>query len=57
MSKLNKADAFASAALLLPVVSQAQSLGDEMSSLHAVLDQLYDEMMPLCKIFWEWGRE
>jgi conjugative transposon TraJ protein len=48
MSKLNKADAFASAALLLPVVSQAQSLGDEMSSLHAVLDQLYDEMMPLC---------
>lgn len=48
MSKLNKADAFASVALLLPVVSQAQSLGDEMSSLHAVLDQLYDEMMPLC---------
>lgn len=26
----------------------AQGLGDNMQSLHTVLDQLYDEMMPLC---------
>ncbi|WP_207556432.1 conjugative transposon protein TraJ [Flavobacterium frigidimaris] len=27
---------------------QAQGFGDNMQSLHSVLDQLYDEMMPLC---------
>jgi conjugative transposon TraJ protein len=27
---------------------QAQGLGDDMQSLHSVLEQLYDEMMPLC---------
>ena len=48
MSKLNKAVAFATAALLLPIVSKAQGVGDEMNSFHLVLDQLYDEMMPLC---------
>src|SRR6478609_2181750 len=48
MSKLNPAVAFASAALLLPIGSKAQSMGDEMNSLHMVLDQLYDELMPLC---------
>ncbi|TDP00293.1 conjugative transposon protein TraJ [Flavobacterium sp. 245] len=35
-------------ALLLPFLSRAQGLGDNMQSLHSVLDQLYDEMMPLC---------
>lgn len=34
--------------LLLPYHITAQGLGDEMNSLHGVLDQLYDEMMPLC---------
>ncbi|HEU4789421.1 MAG TPA: conjugative transposon protein TraJ [Flavobacterium sp.] len=48
MSKLNIAVTFASVALLLPIVSQAQGVGDEMNSLHIVLDQLYDQMMPLC---------
>lgn len=33
---------------LLPFLARAQGLGDEMQSLHSVLDQLYDEMMPLC---------
>lgn len=27
---------------------QAQTIADEMNGLHAVLDTLYDEMMPLC---------
>ncbi|WP_428229128.1 conjugative transposon protein TraJ [Flavobacterium sp.] len=36
------------ATLLLPFLSRAQGLGDNMQSLHLVLDQLYDEMMPLC---------
>jgi conjugative transposon TraJ protein len=48
MLQLNRTVAFATAGLLLPIVSQAQSVGDEMESLHAVLDKLYDEMMPLC---------
>ncbi|SFC73084.1 conjugative transposon protein TraJ [Flavobacterium phragmitis] len=33
---------------LLPFLTKAQGLGDEMQSLHSVLEQLYDEMMPLC---------
>lgn len=48
MPKLNIAFAFATAALLLPILSHAQGVGNEMNSLHSVLDQLYDEMMPLC---------
>lgn len=35
-------------ALLLPGAAYCQSLADEMSSLHSLLDQLYDEMIPLC---------
>jgi len=34
--------------LFMPCVVTAQGLGDDMQSLHSVLDQLYDEMMPLC---------
>ena len=32
----------------LPGMVMAQDLANEMNSLHGVLDQLYDEMMPLC---------
>jgi conjugative transposon TraJ protein len=48
MSKWKITVAYVTGALLLPVVGQAQGLGNEMNSLHRVLDQLYDEMMPLC---------
>lgn len=34
--------------LLFQSSVQAQGLGDDMQSLHSVLEQLYDEMMPLC---------
>ena len=34
--------------IVLPQLSQAQGVADEMNSLHSVLEQLYDEMMPLC---------
>ena len=35
--------------ILLPALSFAQGgLAGEMKGLHSVLDQLYDEMMPLC---------
>lgn len=34
--------------LLLPSISLAQGIADEMNGLHGVLDQLYEEMMPLC---------
>jgi conjugative transposon TraJ protein len=33
---------------LLPSVCQARGLADEMSGLHSVLEQLYEEMMPMC---------
>lgn len=34
--------------MVLPLLSQAQSSSDRSNSLHGVLDQLYNEMMPLC---------
>jgi len=34
--------------LFLPLNMKAQGLADEMSSMHSVLEVLYDEMMPLC---------
>jgi conjugative transposon TraJ protein len=34
--------------MMIPFVSQAQGIATEMNGLHAVLAQLYDEMMPLC---------
>jgi conjugative transposon TraJ protein len=46
--KLPIKDKIVLAAVLLPFLSRAQGLGDNMQSLHLVLDQLYDEMMPLC---------
>jgi len=48
MKKISKAAIIAAAGLLLPFPAQAQGLADEMNSLHAILDQLYNEMMPLC---------
>lgn len=33
---------------LLPSTVSAQGIGEEMGSLHTVLDSLYDEMMPMC---------
>lgn len=35
-------------AMIIPFAANAQGLGDNMQSMHSVLDQLYDEMMPLC---------
>jgi len=34
--------------LLIPAISRAQGVADEMNSLHQVLNQLYSEMLPLC---------
>jgi conjugative transposon TraJ protein len=48
MIKRSKAALFAAAGIVMPIVSYAQGLADDMNSLHGVLDQLYDEMMPLC---------
>jgi conjugative transposon TraJ protein len=48
MKKYKPAAFFAAARLFLPAAAHAQSLADDMGSLHAILEQLYDEMMPLC---------
>jgi conjugative transposon TraJ protein len=39
---------FLNAAVFMPSAIHAQGLGDNMQSMHSVLDRLYDEMMPLC---------
>ncbi|CAM2939448.1 conjugative transposon protein TraJ [Flavobacterium frigoris] len=48
MAKTSKGLLFTALGILLPFAIQAQSVGDDMNSLHGVLDQLYEEMMPLC---------
>ncbi|MBE0393255.1 conjugative transposon protein TraJ [Flavobacterium sp. PL002] len=48
MAKTSKEVLFTALGILLPFASQAQSVADDMNSLHGVLDQLYEEMMPLC---------
>lgn len=49
MAKGRRAATFAAVGMVfLPKISSAQEMANQMSSLHAVLDQLYDEMMPLC---------
>ncbi|MCW3110565.1 MAG: conjugative transposon TraJ protein [Segetibacter sp.] len=34
--------------ILLPALSQAQGVTNQVKGLHVVLDQLYEDMMPLC---------
>jgi len=34
--------------LILPFLTYAQAMADDMKGMHSVLQQLYDEMMPLC---------
>src|SRR5687768_9332761 len=34
--------------MVLPLLSQAQALANEIGGLQKVLEQLYDEMLPLC---------
>lgn len=48
MATWRRAAMIAAVGIVLPLLSQAQSPADEMNGLQGVLDQLYDEMMPLC---------
>jgi conjugative transposon TraJ protein len=48
MKKINRIILVISVTLFWSFTANAQSLADDMNGLHAVLDQLYDEMMPLC---------
>ncbi|CAA9195809.1 hypothetical protein FLACOL7796_00802 [Flavobacterium collinsii] len=48
MKKKNKQTILVMLGFLFPFMSQAQAIADDMNSLHSVLEQLYDEMMPLC---------
>jgi len=36
------------AALAIPIMGQAQTTADEVQSLHTVLENVYDQMIPLC---------
>lgn len=48
MAKCRKTVWLAVVGLVLPFMSHAQGIADEMNGMHGVLEQLYDEMMPLC---------
>jgi conjugative transposon TraJ protein len=48
MKKINRLTLFVIFTIIYPFSAQAQSLANDMNGLHEVLDQLYDEMMPLC---------
>lgn len=48
MIKINKQIILVPLAMILPFTIQAQGIADDMNGLHSVLEQLYDEMMPLC---------
>lgn len=48
MKKINRIILVISVTLFWTFSAKAQSMSDDMNSLHSVLDQLYDEMMPLC---------
>lgn len=48
MTNKGKLAGFSAVIALLPISGRAQGIGDEIGSLHSVLENLYDEMMPLC---------
>lgn len=48
MIKINKQIILVLPAMILPFTIQAQGIADDMNGLHSVLEQLYEEMMPLC---------
>jgi conjugative transposon TraJ protein len=48
MIKINKKIILVPLAMILPSTIQAQGIANDMNGLHSVLEQLYDEMMPLC---------
>jgi conjugative transposon TraJ protein len=48
MKKMNFRRGSVIVLLLIPFLSHGQSIAEEMKSMHEVLEQLYQEMMPLC---------
>ena len=48
MAKWMRAALIAAVGIVLPQLSHAQGVADEIHGLQGVLDQLYDEMLPLC---------
>ena len=48
MAKWMRVALIATVGMILPQFSHAQGVANEMHSLQSVLDQLYDEMLPLC---------
>lgn len=48
MKSIIKTLALVVSAFFLPISGYAQGIGDEIGSLHGILEKLYDGMMPLC---------
>src|SRR5688500_9722418 len=49
MARCTSAVLAAAVGVFLPLFTDAQGLNDQVNSLHGVLDQLYEDMMPLCR--------
>ncbi|MBB6127441.1 conjugative transposon protein TraJ [Mucilaginibacter lappiensis] len=47
-NKILKVAILATSATLLPLISRAAGVGDDLHSLQGVLQKLYDQMLPLC---------
>jgi len=48
MTVYKKSAFWAVMGILLPAITQAQGVANQVNGLHSVLDQLYEDMMPLC---------
>lgn len=48
MATCRKAVCMAVVGLILPFLTYAQGMANDMTGMHSVLEQLYNEMMPLC---------
>jgi len=51
MAKWRSAALGAAVGMFLPIITQAQGLSNQVNSLQGVLNQLYEEMIPLCSQF------
>lgn len=48
MGRKSRGALIAAIALLFPAITQAQTIGQEVEKLHTVLEDLYNDMIPLC---------
>lgn len=48
MGKRGRAVLVTAVALVMPIIGKAQGVADQIGGLHSVLEELFDDMLPLC---------